>query len=107
VTDLNQFKAEARDYTNSRLIEDQIGTGPHTVEGSPARQANRITAPVLMFHGDQDQNVEIAQSRTMLRALQGAGKRVELIEYPQLAHNLESPTARIDMLQRIAAFLPH
>ena len=107
VTDLNQLKSEASEYTNSRLVQDFVGSGPHIVEGSPARQASRITVPVLMFHGDQDQNVEIAQSRTMLSALRREGKRVELIEYPQLDHSLESPTARTDMLQRIAGFLPH
>ena len=59
-----------------------------------------------MFHGSFDQNVDIAQSRTMKRALEGKGKRVELIEYPELAHSLETGEARTDMLRKISAFLP-
>jgi dipeptidyl aminopeptidase/acylaminoacyl peptidase len=61
--------------------------GPHIREGSPAQNAAVIKAPVLMFHGTFDQNVDVAQSRTMRRALEGKAKRVELIEYPELAHS--------------------
>lgn len=107
VTDLAQWRSEAQRYSNSRLVNAMIGNGPHVRDGSPAFNASMITAPVLMFHGDQDQNVDIAQSRRMRRALQSAGRPVELIEYPGLAHSLESSTARTDMLTRIAAFLPH
>ena len=60
-----------------------------------------------MFHGTLDQNVAIAQSRTMKRALEGAKKRVELVEYPDLGHALEASEARTEMLRKISAFLPH
>lgn len=59
-----------------------------------------------MFHGDFDQNVDIEQSRTMRRALESAGRRVELVEYEGLAHSLTTAEARTDMLRRISAFLP-
>src|SRR3546814_4287604 len=64
-----------------------------------------IHAPVLLFHGTLDQNVEIAQSKTMVRALKDAGRPVELVEYPGLAHSLGTAAARTDMLRRIDAFL--
>lgn len=73
----------------------------------PARNATTIAVPVLMFHGSDDQNVNIEQSRTMHRELQRAGRTVELVEYPDLAHNLGTSAARTDMLRRITAFLPH
>ena len=84
-----------------------LGSGPHLKEGSPAQNAAAIAAPVLIFHGTFDQNVEIAQSRTMKRALETKGKRVELVEYPELAHSLEASESRADMLRKISGFLPH
>ena len=107
VTDLAQLKDEAMRDGSARIEGKFIGTGPHLREGSPAQNAAAIRAPVLMFHGTLDQNVAIAQSRTMKRALEGAGKRVELVEYPDLAHSLEASEARTEMLRKISAFLPH
>lgn len=107
VTDLAQLKAEATREGTGRINTKFIGTGPHIREGSPAQNAEAIKAPVLMFHGSFDQNVEIAQARTMRRALEAKGKSVELIEYPELAHSLETGEARTDMLRKISAFLPH
>ncbi|WP_324749973.1 S9 family peptidase [Sphingomonas sp. LY54] len=105
VTDLAQMKREAQAFTNSRLVEQFIGTGPHVKEGSPAENAKSMVAPVLMFHGTADQNVHVAQARTMDRALRAAGKKSELVIYPDLAHDLDDSGARTDMLARIATFL--
>ncbi|OWR01109.1 S9 family peptidase [Sphingopyxis witflariensis] len=107
VTDLAQLKAEESKFGGGTINDRFIGSGPHIREGSPAQNAEAIKAPVLMFHGSFDQNVDIAQARTMRRALEGKGKRVELVEYPELAHSLETSEARTDMLRRISAFLPH
>ena len=41
----------------------------------------------------------------MVRALKDAGRPVELVEYPGLAHSLGTAAARTDMLRRIDAFL--
>lgn len=106
VTDLAQLREEESRYTTARIQRDFIGTGPHLREGSPAQNAAKFEAPVLLFHGTIDQNVEPTQSKTMVRELQKAGRRVELIEYPGLSHSLESSAARTDMLRRIEAFLP-
>ncbi|MEK6542005.1 MAG: S9 family peptidase [Pseudomonadota bacterium] len=107
VTDLAQLKREESGYVTGRINRDFIGSGPHIEQGSPARNAATIAVPVLMFHGLLDTNVDIEQSRTMRRELQRAGRTVELVEYPDLAHNLGTSEARTDMLRRITAFLPH
>lgn len=107
VTDLGQLKREAMKYTSGKLVRDFIGTGPHVREGSPAQNAATIKAPVLMFHGTFDQNVDIEQARIMRKALASANKSVELIEYPGLAHGLHDSEARTAMLARISQFLPH
>jgi dipeptidyl aminopeptidase/acylaminoacyl peptidase len=105
VTDLDMLKEEAR-YSSSRfVVADFIGGGPHIEEGSPARHAGRIKAPVLLFHGGLDTNVGIAQSRRMAEALKAAGVESRLVTWDKLDHNLEDSAARTQMLGESAAFL--
>ncbi|MFM6853671.1 MAG: alpha/beta hydrolase family protein, partial [Sphingopyxis sp.] len=78
VTDLEQLRADALDSTMANADRRFIGTGPHLREGSPARNAGVFAAPVLMFHGTQDVNVPIDQSRRMQQELARAGRPVEL-----------------------------
>lgn len=105
VTDLQQMKEDFRHYSGQRNVIEYIGSGPHVVEGSPARQASAISAPVLLFHGDRDLNVNVIQSRQMDSALRGAGKRSELTVFPGLEHDLADSAVRVQMLQRIGTFL--
>ncbi len=105
VTDLQALKDYARRFTNYQRVVEFVGDGPLTISGSPARNATAMQAPVLMFHGDQDINVEINQSKLMDSALASAGKRHELIVYPGLDHQLDDSAVRADMLARSAAFL--
>jgi len=105
VTDLQQQKDDARGFTDARNVAEFIGSGPHIVEGSPLRNVSAITAPVLLFHGDRDLNVNVVHSRRMDQALRGAGKHSELTIFPGLEHDLADSQARIQMLNRISAFL--
>ena len=74
VTDLETLRDESRRLRLFPQRDAQIGHGPWVVEGSPARNANRIKAPVLLFHGDRDTNVWISESRLMAGKLKGAGE---------------------------------
>jgi dipeptidyl aminopeptidase/acylaminoacyl peptidase len=105
VTDLAMVKADAQDFTNKNLVEDEIGDGPHIVEGSPLRHANDILVPVLLVHGDLDSNVRIAHSLKMESALKGAGRDVNLLTFKGLDHQLDDSDARTQMLVRIGQFL--
>jgi dipeptidyl aminopeptidase/acylaminoacyl peptidase len=105
VTDLASLVEESAQFSNYRVVRQFIGTGPHLREGSPAQNAAKIKAPVLLFHGDLDLNVGIAQSRKMQARLKGAGAQSELIVYPGLDHQLDDSAARTDMLRRSDAFL--
>jgi dipeptidyl aminopeptidase/acylaminoacyl peptidase len=105
VTDLASLVEDSDGWSNYEVVRKFIGTGPHLREGSPAQNAATIKAPVLLFHGDLDLNVGIAQSRKMQDKLKGAGARSELIVYPGLDHQLDDKTARSDMLRRSDAFL--
>jgi dipeptidyl aminopeptidase/acylaminoacyl peptidase len=105
VTDLGKTKEEARNFTNYGIVSDFIGSGPHIEEGSPARNAARFKAPVLMFHGDMDANVGVAQSRLMEARLRDAGRPVELVVYPRLDHGLPDGSVRTGMLDKSDTFL--
>lgn len=105
VTDLQEFKDERRWFSTGRNLREYIGDGPHIAEGSPARHASRITAPVLLFHGDRDLHVLVGHSRRMHDALRGAGKSSELMVFEGLEHDFGDGDARRRMLERIGAFL--
>jgi dipeptidyl aminopeptidase/acylaminoacyl peptidase len=106
VTDLGMLKAQYDGRGDKYLARDFIGSGADVIEnGSPARQASKIKAPVLMFHGAVDGNVEIEESKAMESRLRAAGKSVRLVTYPALDHGLPDSTARADMLRQSDAFL--
>ena len=60
---------------------------------------------MLLFHGDQDRNVGIGESRLMASKLKGAGGKVELVEFAGLDHQLDDDVARTAMLTKADAFL--
>jgi dipeptidyl aminopeptidase/acylaminoacyl peptidase len=105
VTDLRMLKLEATGFTAEDIVQRFIGDGPHITEGSPDLHADRFKAPVLMFHGDQDINVGIAESAAMDAALKHAGKQTSFVRYPGLDHQLDDSAARIDMLTKADTFL--
>ncbi|MBS0380648.1 MAG: S9 family peptidase [Proteobacteria bacterium] len=105
VTDLALYKEQYRHFGNFELASAFIGEGAHVGEGSPATHADRIKAPVLLFHGGFDHNVNIEQSQRMESALKAAGGKVTLVTWGTLDHYLEDSAARTEMLSRSDAFL--
>lgn len=74
------------------------------VRDSPLFSVEKINAPVLMLHGDQDY-VEIGQSEQMFSALRSLGKKAELVRYWGEGHVLESPANIKDAWGRIIDWL--
>jgi dienelactone hydrolase len=87
------------------LQQKRMGTGSDAADASPINHAAEFRAPVLMFHGTDDGNVDISQARAMQSKLEGAGKRSRLVVYDGLTHGLNDSDARADMLQQSADFL--
>lgn len=105
VTDLDMTRDESRGFTNFLMVDRFIGSGPHIAEGSPARHAERIKAPVLLFHGTRDENVGVRQSRVMAERIKGAGGKVEYVEFDGLDHYLDDAAARTRLLSDSDRFL--
>ena len=105
VTDLERLRDESRRFTNYRLVDRFVGQGRHISEGSPARNAEAFTAPVLLIHGTRDQNVGVGQSRLMRERLEASGKPVKYIEYAGHDHFIDDSQTRSNMLLEIDRFL--
>jgi dipeptidyl aminopeptidase/acylaminoacyl peptidase len=105
VTDLNQLKEDSRLWSNYALLSDQVGSGPHTHEGSPADNADRIKVPVLLFHGTMDANANLRQSQLMERRLKAAGAKCTLVTFDGLDAQLDDSTARAQLLEQSDRFL--
>ena len=105
VVDLGYLMEDSRNYTSSRLVRQFVGNGPHVDAGSPRRHADRFAAPVALFHGTRDLNVDVRHAQAMEKALKAAGKQVVYHEYEDLQHSLEDSSARTDMLATIGRFL--
>lgn len=105
VTDLQKMLDEYRQTSARTVAFDYIGTGPHIAEGSPARRAAEIKAPVLLFHGALDTNVAINQSKFMADRLKDAGVPHRLVTWDHLDHYLIDSEARAKMLRESEAHL--
>ncbi|MGC6330844.1 alpha/beta hydrolase family protein [Rhizorhabdus sp. FW153] len=105
VTDLPALKQDSRWWSYYRLEADRIGDGPQAVQGSPARRAASIKAPVLMYHGTMDRNVDIEQSRLMDKALRAAGRDSRLVVFENRDHQIDDSEMRAQMLRESDAFM--
>jgi acetyl esterase/lipase len=105
VTDLQELKDDHRGWSDHQFMERFIGDGPHVREGSPLRNASRLEAPVLLFHGTFDRNVNYRQSRDMAAACSAAHARCELVTFDGLDHQLDDSTARTQLLRKSDDFL--
>jgi dipeptidyl aminopeptidase/acylaminoacyl peptidase len=105
VTDFELLKEQSRNWSNYRIMREFIGSGPHIEQGSPARNADKIKVPVLLFHGTHDSDVEVRQSRLMADRLKAAGAKADLVIYDKRDHHLEDSTIRVDLLTKSDAFI--
>ena len=105
VTDLGALKDESYYFLDHNLVSDFIGNGKQMHEGSPVEHVDKIKVPVLLFHGAFDRNVGVNQSRRMAARLTAAGGKCELVEWPDLDHQLEDSAARAQMLHKSDEFL--
>jgi dipeptidyl aminopeptidase/acylaminoacyl peptidase len=105
VTDFDSLRDEWTGDSSEEALDAMFGDSDIAQAGSPARHADRFQAPVLLFHGDLDQNVAIGESRLMKDQLEDAGKSVQLIEFDGLDHYLDDSNVRARLLATADTFL--
>jgi dipeptidyl aminopeptidase/acylaminoacyl peptidase len=72
---------------------------------SPAAHVDRITAPVLLVHGDDDNIVPYAQSLELKKVLDKSGRRTELITLEDEGHSGWSSENEQKVLEAVGKFL--
>jgi dienelactone hydrolase len=71
---------------------------------SPLRHADRITAPLIFFHGLDDRVVPASQSERMVEALRERGVETELHLFPGEGHGFRDGAVRTTVLEATEAF---
>jgi dienelactone hydrolase len=105
VTDLIRHRENFKWWSNGDIYRERIGTGPLVEQGSPARHAAQIKAPVMLFHGTLDRNVNVEQTRVMDSALTAAGVPHRTVIFQDRDHQIEDSAMRAQMLRDSDAFL--
>jgi dipeptidyl aminopeptidase/acylaminoacyl peptidase len=67
---------------------------------SPIRQIHKAKTPTLILHGENDNDVPIAEAEQLYIALHDVGVPTELVRYPREGHGLRETGHVIDALER-------
>jgi dipeptidyl aminopeptidase/acylaminoacyl peptidase len=85
---------------------------PRTPEGrtllaerSPIHKVDRIQKPMLIFHGANDVRCKIAESDTIVEAMQAKNIPVTYVVYPDEGHGFQKPPNRLSFIAIAEAFL--
>ncbi len=71
---------------------------------SPLRMVDRVTAPVLVLHGQEDRRVPITQGLGFYRGLRLLGKEAMMVSYPREPHRIVEPQHQVDIQRRVLAW---
>jgi len=71
---------------------------------SPLFMADRVTKPILLLHGQIDNNVPPGESYQMFAALKLLGKEVELVTFPDQSHWILEYKKRLQWMWTIIAW---
>jgi len=114
VSDLNQMlrwerKEEGSDSEAYEYWVKQIGDPKRDEDAirevSPATFASRVTAPLLLLHGEDDGIVDIEQSEIMDEAMRDAGKSVRFVRFEDTGHSYFGDDQEDRYYREVLAFL--
>jgi len=69
------------------------------------RRLDRLEAPVLLMHGEEDRRVPFRSYELAVERLEELGKEFEAHSYPGEGHGFSDPANRIDMYTRLRDFM--
>lgn len=96
----------AYDYWAEKFYDPKDTEGnAYLTEWSPITHIDRIKGPVFIYHGVRDLNVDIAQSRKLVSALDRLNHPYTRVFNADEMHSLENQDLRISVYQKIDAFL--
>jgi dipeptidyl aminopeptidase/acylaminoacyl peptidase len=74
-------------------------------EISPLTHAERIRAPLLVVHGENDTRVPVGEARQIAEAVQGAGGVAETLIFPDEGHGVAKLSNRLVYYRKMVEFL--
>jgi dipeptidyl aminopeptidase/acylaminoacyl peptidase len=92
------------DSASDVLVGSALTDRNRLIETSPARQAERITVPVLLGHGTDDPAVDPKHLSFMAHSLRSAGAEFEAYRYENELDDFIDPRSRVDFYLRLADF---
>jgi dipeptidyl aminopeptidase/acylaminoacyl peptidase len=99
--------AQLTDYYETdfkRRVGDKDRDAAQFQKTSPAKNADKIKAPVMLTMGSDDKRVPLPHGEAMNRALQTAGKKVEYVVYSGEAHGFTKFENVVDFYKRNERF---
>ena len=123
VTQTDRFKAAIPRSSISNLVSFnymayyhdylavEFGAYPHEDgiidllwERSPIRYAGNVTTPTMLVHGENDNDVPIAEAEQFYIALLDAGAEAVMLRYPREGHGIRETAHQVDLLERSIAW---
>ena len=106
VTDVAYLVRKSRRYSNSEIVEQQIGRDLGALrQRSPLHVADDIEIPVLLGHGTDDRSVRIEHGRRINKALEDGDKDVTYLEFEGGDHYLSNEQHRLQFFEAMDEFL--
>lgn len=106
VSDLPKLVKSKWAYTSYELAKEQFGTDYRDMKKrSPYFLAEKITAPVLLIHGEKDRVVNIDQSKKMRKSLKLKDKDVKFVKLKDGTHFLNIQNNRLTTFREMDTFL--
>ncbi len=102
---LNHDKGYLFSEINVPLIGGSLKDRERLRETSPLENVDRIRVPVFLGHGEEDERVSVSHSTLLAKALERAGREVELVVHEDVAHSFRDEASRIDFYTRLGRFL--
>ncbi len=90
-------------FFNGMPQYDSSLVNPNTrlyMERSAISYSDKVTTPLLILHGGNDERVPIGQPMEFYRALKDRGKTVELVFYPREGHGFQEYYHQLDRMKR-------
>jgi dipeptidyl aminopeptidase/acylaminoacyl peptidase len=91
--------------------EMEFGAKVHTADWldqlwrrSSLRYVNGVKTPTMLMHGENDNDVPIAESEQFYMGLKDAGVETVMVRYPREGHGLREPKHTVDMIGRSIAW---
>ena len=106
VTDLASLVRKSRSYTNSDIVEEQIGSKMKILKKqSPIKYVDKLTTPTLVIHGEEDRVVDVKQSRKFVKKAKKLNKPIQYIELADGTHHLSNGKNRLAAFEAMEEFL--